>query len=108
MIDKSFHKKGILEMHKVIYISQGLSIYKISYVSCTEIRYGIPGCKGFYFQWKSFRKGRSTLDSLKDKEYGTRKQNTKSHCIMCAYITAHSLYPAATRRHDMFVLCSVY
>lgn len=37
MIDMSFYKKGILEMHKVIYISQGLSIYKISYVSCTEI-----------------------------------------------------------------------
>lgn len=46
-MDMLFHKKGILEMHKVIYISQGLSIYKMGYVCCTEIWYEIPGCKDF-------------------------------------------------------------
>lgn len=49
------------------------------------MNYGAP--KLFFFSLTVEELSKSALkNSLKDKEYGTRKWNAKSHCKMCAYM----------------------
>lgn len=46
-------------------------------------------------------------NSLKDKEYGTRKRNAKSRCWMCAYCS-WLLTIGNSVAYDKFALCSVH
>lgn len=62
-------------------------------------------------QWKSFTNVQSVLkNSLKDKEYGTRKRNAKSHCVTCAYNAARHLIliNSNSRARGTSVQCRVH